>query len=118
MVIKSKKTKKESDNCYANESKNCTVEENCEQEGDKPIDLSLSDSDKQRLTESLTACKMIKNVIRTKMEMHKKQSSLAVKKCVKKLLIKGKQRIAGMCRRGCKENKLVIDLNVNFKLEK
>ena len=78
---------------------------------------------KQRLKESLSVSQMIKNVVKTRMEMRKKSRKSVIGKIAKKRVTFNKQRLTkkranvGKLRRN-KNNKLVIDLNVNVKYMK
>ena len=87
------------------------------------IEQVASEEDKIRLKESLSACQMLKNVIRTRLEMRKKSKKGVVSTIAKKLLNKNKRK--GPQRRvksnkvsSKSSNKLVIDLNVNVKYVK
>ena len=80
------------------------------------IDSITGPKEKKRLEESLTACEMIKNVIKSKMEIKKKTQRCVhlVKKVAKKLVQKHKKNAASKL----SENKIVIDLNVNLNMNK
>ena len=72
---------------------------------------------KQRLQESLSACQMVRNVIKTKMELRKKKAKKGidcVKKVAKKIVKKQKVKLA----KRNKNQSLVIDLNVNLNVQK
>ena len=60
----------------------------CKLEKVQSIDESLSQKDKHRLNESMSACQMIKNVIRSRLELKNKTKKLSknVKKVVSKLI--------------------------------
>ena len=80
-------------NVDKSEAKNVTesvTNSDCEQEN---IDKLLTEADRKRLGESLSACKMIKNVIRTRMEMRNKIKKRfgVVSKIAKKLVNKAKE---------------------------
>ena len=100
----------------------CEAVENSETEQEN-IDEILSNDDKKRLGESLTACQIIKNVIRTRMEMRKKtKKGLGVVSKVAKKLLNQQKKLKvnkrGVCSKKAGENRIVIDLNVNVKMQK
>ena len=98
------------------ESQHCNVEAKpkCDVEDKSEIGIDM----KRRLNESLSVCNIIKNVIKTRLEMRKKQGDkqkVCKRKVAQKLLKKQKRRI---CKKtGSKQdgNRIVIDLNVNLK---
>ena len=79
-------------------------------------DVKLQNSD--RVRQSLSACQIIKNVIKTRMEMRKRNRKGCVNKFAKSIL---KRKRQNMRKKGCKKSvkkKFVIDLNVNVKVDK
>ena len=69
---------------------------------------------KERLDESLNACKMIKNVVKTRLEMRKKQGDkdkVCKRKVAQKLIKKGRKRVLNVE----SQKKLVIDVNLRLK---
>ena len=95
-------------------------------EGDsdnEKIENLVCSDDKQRLKESLSACQMIKNVVKTRIEMCKRNKKGVVSQIAKKLLNFNKMKLAKKQIKGLKSNnktsdRLVIDLNVNVKYVK
>ena len=79
------------------------------------IDNLLNEDQKKRLVKSLNACQMIKNVIKTRMEMHRhnKKNVTGVGKYVAKLLKKTKMRKNLKIQKQSDGSKITIDLNVN-----
>ena len=87
-------------------------------EKSESIDNVLSAEGNVRLNESLTACQIIKNVVRTRMEMRKKAKKgvRGVKKCVSKLLRKNRKINASRVGTKAKKGRIVIEVNVNIKM--
>ena len=100
----------------------------------KPIDVGSEESDgeqisvdkvasaheKERLKQSLTASQMIKNIIRTKMELKKESGKGVINKIANKIL---KSKKAGVMRKLTKSktnarDHIVIDVNLNIKFSK
>ena len=83
--------------------------------------MEIGEETKQRLEESLTACKIIKNVIKTRMELRKKQGDkdkLGKRRMAQKLVKKQKKsNRKKVSVRGGKQN-VVIDVNLNVKMVK
>ena len=84
------------------------------------IDNLLSHEDKVRLAESLTACQMIKNVIRSRMEIKKKvnRKKEVVNKLARRLVKKQKQKVVKKGSKCGDEKRIVIDLNINVNMSK
>ena len=82
------------------------------------IDKCLMEEQKQRNVESLSACQMIKNVIRTRMELQKKRNVNVLRrnKLAKKLVMKEKNR--KVRKHSDSNQKVIIDLNVNVNMKK
>ena len=82
----------------------------------------VSAEDSKRLKQTLSNCEMIKNVIKTRMEMRKSRMKNVVSKMAKKILKSKKGKVAKKqvkCNSVAKEDKkIVIDLNVNLKYMK
>ena len=104
---------------------------NCEQESSdvkskqsKNLDQCTSDYQRKRNAQSLAACQVIKNVIKTRMELCKKGRSnvQCLKKIARKLVKKQRQKKSVKDRKNVKSkdlsNKYVIDLNVNLNIKK
>ena len=75
----------------------------------------------QKMKNSLTALKMIKNVIRTRRELCKKIVKRVVSKIAKKLVMSKKRKVAKKVSERkksgvIKAKKYVLDVNVNVKL--
>ena len=87
---------------------------------EEKIDQVLNEHQKQRLTESLSLCQMLKNVIRTRMELRKKKKKckLGVKKVASKLVKKEKKGYIKRSGSKSSNKSIVIDLNVNVNLRK
>ena len=98
------------------ELKSVKSEEGSETEGDMKLNAL-----RERDRESLSVCQMIKNVIKTRLEIRKRKNS-NVNKVVAKLVKKGKKRIAkiGKSRKpkSGEQNRYIVDLNLNLKLTK
>ena len=108
-------TKNESKEGLKQEGCDAECTENCES-----VDKYISETDKKRLAESLSACQMIKNVIKSRIEMRKKMSnkSKVVRKVANKLLkkrIKTSKKVSNLKNA---KNRIVIDLNVNVNFKK
>ena len=71
----------------------------------------------KRLEESLNACNIIKNVVKTRLEMRKKQGDKCkvVKRKVAQKLVKRQKRIRRRIVTRSKSNRVVIDVNLNLK---
>ena len=65
--------------------------------------------------QSLSACQIIKNVIKTRMEMRKKKGKNVVSRLARRIVNINKHKIAKKLSKGRGNQKLVIDLNVNLK---
>ena len=80
----------------------------------------ISEQDKKCLKESLSACQMIKNVIRSRMKIRQKKGKVAnvIRKVAQKLLKKKKVNLSKKPKVESKQNRFVIDLNVNVKRQK
>ena len=78
---------------------------------DGKVDMS------KRLEESLSACNIIKNVVRTRLEMRKKQGdkSKVVKRKLAQRLIKKQKKIKRRIVTRGRSNRVVIDVNLNLK---
>ena len=97
---------------------------NCKTKPDKESELAgdrnstvLKSNVENRLEESLNACKMIKNVIKTRLEMRKRQGDKCkvVKRKVAQRLVKKQKRIKQRFVSNGKTNRFVIDVNLNVK---
>ena len=98
------------------ESEQCIVEGERKTEVDDQLDTG--NAMKRRLNESLSACNIIKNVIKTRLEMRKKQGDkqkVCKRKVAQKLVKKQKRRISKKLGSRQESNRIVIDLNVNLK---
>ena len=97
-----------------NETENCGVE--CKRKSDVDEQCTSDNSLEKRVEESLSACKIIKNVIKTRLEMRKRQGDkqkLCERKVAQKLLKKQKQRVQKKILSKNDNNHIVIDLNLN-----
>ena len=92
------------------------VNETEDKSSDECVD-SEGEALKQRVEESLNACKMIKNVIRTRLEMRKKQGDKArvCKRKVAQKLVKKQKNISKKVKAKSGKGHVVIDLNVNVQ---
>ena len=82
----------------------------------EPIEL---DSDQEeRVRESLSACQIIKNVIKTRMEMRRKKGKRVVSKLAKKILKSNKKKVVKKMGKSRPKGRYVIDLNVNVNVKK
>ena len=86
----------------------------------KSVDIESETSVKvdNTIKESLSACQMIKNVVRTRMEMRKKNKKVNVGKIVKSEKKKLVHRVKYDNMKCSKPQHLVIDLNVNLHCKK
>ena len=73
--------------------------------------------DSDRLKQSLSVCQMIRNVIKTRIEIRKRKGKLGIKKMAQKILQKKRKIVSKMVKKA-KRNRFVIDLNVNVKCNK
>ena len=82
------------------------------------IENSMSEKEKMRNKESLSACQMIKNVVKTRIEMRKKRKDDLMSK-IAKIIVK-KNRLNSVKRTAKKvgSQRVVVDLNVNVKIKK
>ena len=78
----------------------------------------MSEGQKEHNKQSLSACQMIKNVVKTHMEMRKKRQDELIGKIVKKIV--KKNRLSKMKRllRKVLHQSVVMDLNVNIRFKK
>ena len=83
--------------------------------------VKLSESQKERLNESLSACQIIKNVVKTRMELRKKQQKPVLRKVASRILKKQKRK---KCKRKIGASKIgqnrtmTIDINLNVNVKK
>ena len=106
--------------CGNEAKKRKIVKEVKEPEVDKECDSVFDAKVKKRLEESLSAFQMVRNVVKTKMELRKKKKMRGIeclKKVANKLVRKQKQKVVK--RVGKKKPKsYVIDVNLNVKVTK
>ena len=84
------------------------------------ITNKLKVSDKKRLSESLSACQIIKNVIKTRMELHKKVTKPSLRKVASKILKRQKRETVKKVKQNVDklpQRRFVIDLNVNLTMK-
>ena len=82
----------------------------------------MTEGERVRNAESLSACQMVKNVIRTRMEMRRKLRNSIVGRIAKKLIsknrmVKGKVEVKKRKNCGMKQQQFVVDLNVNVNFK-
>ena len=91
----------------------------CDDAKESSVSKLLSPGDSKRLKETLSNCQMIKNVVKTRMEMRQSRIRSVVSKMAKKILKSKKEKVAKKqvkCNKVAKEcNNIVINLNVNLK---
>ena len=82
---------------------------------DDSDNISLMEEMKKCNKESLSACQMMKNVIKTRMELRKSKVKKGIKKVVSKIIKRNKQKLVKKVGKVGPKGRIVIDLNVNFK---
>ena len=103
-------------------SKGKVSSETTKQKTDEPSKLNrkvgMSEEMKKRNCESLSACQMIKNVIKSRIEMRKKNLKGCISRWARKVLKSDKRKIAKKGTKLHKRRNLVIDLNINVNYNK
>ena len=85
------------------------------------IENCMTTKQKNRLSQSLSVCQIIKNVIKTRMELCKKgKSSVQCANRIAKKLVKKQKRnkFVKRCKNEHANRNFVIDLNINLNVKK
>ena len=80
----------------------------------------LNSEQSERLDKSLSACQIIKNVVKTCMEMRNKLKNSVIRKLARKIVKKKKRTVCKKQRKVVRKNgakRIVIDLNININLK-
>ena len=99
------------------EEKNVESENKIESKKSEELDAEFVKKTNEQLQESMSAVQMIRNVIKTKMELRKSKKTKGLeclKKVASKLVKKQKMKIA----KKAQKDRMVIDMNVNLNIKK